>query len=329
MKFLCAVLFSLALAVQADTLDTFRQKALEAMVKTCERGLKLQMPSGRFIAMPEDAQKGPDDYIYFMTRLREKYMHGQYLICPLAVLYSTESPRNPYYQDAKVIDAIGRGLAFLDTTLEYSYHIHRVCAYLGLVYPLVEKALSPQQKELYLKILRRGATTIAERVKAGEKHTGQYTTKDIGVNTNHWGIYNVCLMRCGRVLGEKGWVETGRQQLKNMTAAQNPDGYWDEWNGPTPSYNYVDIYAVNGYFAETKAPAALEALKRATLCQMNLCYPNGNKMEPMDGRVQMAVQPAMQGCAGYSHTPEGRKFARHLLTERLKSVEKTPIDEEE
>jgi hypothetical protein len=46
---------------------------------------------------------------------------------------------------------------------------------------------------------------------------------------------------------------------------------------------------------------------------MRYSYPDFNKIETIDGRNQLSESPPMTAQAAFSHTPEGRRFARELL----------------
>lgn len=307
------------LLVSLAAAQTYRESALPVLVKSVENALKLQRPSGRFITSPADSAKTADDYIYYLTRLKAGYMNNQLYILPCAYLYTLQDPANPFYHDRRLIAAIEKGLEFLDTTLAYSFHVHRIGAFLSPAFEMVEKELSPAHRELFLKILRTGADEIASRTTKAVKHAGRYTTMDLGVNTNHFAIYLLNLMRAGKILGNAGWVELSKKHLRALAEVQQPEGYWNEWNGPTPSYNTVTVYAMNGYHAATRDEKALAALKKATAFQIWFSYPNGYKMEPMDGRVQMAWGTTLSGGGGFSHTPEGRRFARLQLEYKIKA----------
>ena len=321
--------FLLVLAVSLVFADAYQDTAMTILVKSVEKALKHQLPSGRFVASTEDAKKNPEDYIYFLTRLKAGYVHDSYLLLPCAYLYAAQSPLNPLFKDARLIKAMEKNLEFLDTTFSYTFHTHRLCAFLALAYEMVEKDLSGKHRALLLALLKRGTDEIASRAARAAKHTGRYTAMDIGINTNHWAIYNLHLLRCGKIFNDKAMVEAAKKQFKGIIAAQQPEGYWNEWNGPTPSYNPVTAYALAGYYAFSRDPLAPPALKRAAQFQIWFTYPNGNEMEAMDGRVQMSWGPNVCGHDGFSHSAEGRRFSRLLLEKRLKMSPDKIFDPEE
>jgi hypothetical protein len=265
----------------------------------------------------EEADKKPEDYIYFLTRLKARYIRGQYLVLPLAMLYTHKSPDNPYYKSKKLMTAIEKGMVFFDKHMEYEFHQHRICNYLAQAYGILEKQMNKKQKKLFTKIFEKWGPKIAARVKRATPHVGKYTAREIGVNTNHFAIYNLALLRMGKILGKKAWINMGTRHLKGILARQHPDGYWDEYNGPAISYNYVTLHTLHSYYQETSDKNVLPAIEKAVKFHMYFIYPDGSKIETPDGRTQMGYGPAIDCHAAFSHSPEGKWLAKKFLDQWL------------
>lgn len=93
----------------------------------------------------------------------------------------------------------------------------------------------------------------------------------------------------------------------------SPDGFWGEHNHllPTTGYNYLTLSAVALYFEHSNDPAVLPALRKATNFHKYFTYPDGTPVEVINDRNRYwEVSP--WGNFGFSHFPDGRRYAQFL-----------------
>ncbi len=233
----------------------------------------------------------------------------QNVIFPLAVAWSLDDPSNPFYHSDELLAAIaGGGEALVDAQDEagrwrfdkkdgsYWGQIHMPWTYSRWIraYQLVRDALPPESRAKWEQGLLLGFKVMA-----------QYFPDS--------GVQNIPVHRAmalyiaGECFDNEDWRDRARQFMAKTVAAQDPGGFWTEHSGPVIGYNYVYVEALGIYFAHSRDPVVLEALRRSANFHASVLWPNGSSVAAIDERQIYGGSIAL-GNVGFTFTPEGRGF---------------------
>jgi len=290
---LLGVLVTIMSASAADAVwDAWppRDYLLKSLVDSVEGILKTQDPeTGRFGTKPWICQ-------------------DQNVIFPLAVAWAYEDESNPWYHDARVLDAIGKGgEALVDDqdekgmwTFRKKDHstwgqIHMPWTYSRWIraYHLVRDALPEATREKWDKGLLLGFTGI-RRYADGGVHN---------IPTHH----AMALYIAGVCFENEDWKTAATEFMAKAVAKQDPAGYWSEHFGPVVGYNAVYVEALGVYYHFSRDPVVLEALTRSARFHANVLWADGSAVSAIDER-QIYHRGVSVGNVGFSWTPEGRGY---------------------
>lgn len=240
----------------------------------------------------------------------------QDVIYPLALLFTTPHPANPFHNDEEILDMACRGgdalrdwqdedgrVVFIRPTGQRwgKTYMPRSMYHWLEAYALLRDRLSPERAHAWEKGLRLAYAGIAIQNKQ----------RDVTHNIAAWNA--MALVRAAKVLDEPSWREIGERYIHHVCSSQHPDGYWPEGAGPTVGYNLVYVHAVGLYYHFTGDESVLPALERAADFHLRFTYPNGACVETIDGRVKYKDQPSRSGMPGFLVSAEGRRFVRFQM----------------
>ena len=232
----------------------------------------------------------------------------QHPIYPLAVAWATESKDNPYYHDAKVLDAIMAGGDALaddaDASGQWVFRkkdgstwgmIHQPWTYSRWIraFALVRDGMPPDRRKKWEDALILGYDNIAKTAMRRVHNIPTYHAA---------GLYIA-----GQVFNRPEWREQAKDFMAKVVAAQDPAGFWSENHGPVVSYNFVYVEGLGIYYAASGDASVLPALDRAARFHANFTYPDGSRVETVDERNPFHAG-ILLGNQGFCFTPEGRGF---------------------
>ncbi len=267
-----------------------RETLVEALVASVEKTLASQDPeTGRFGTAPWICS-------------------DQNVLFPLAAAWAIEDPKNPWYHDARLLEAIGRGgEALVDDQDEKGMwtfrkkdnstwgQIHMPWTYSRWVraYSLVGEALPPETKAKWERGLLLGFGGIRKYADGGIHN----------IPTHH----AMALYIAGECFGNEEWKSAARAFMARVVEAQDPAGFWSEHYGPVVGYNEVYVDALGIYYHWSQDPVVPEALKRSAHFHASILWPDGSSAAAIDER-QIYHAGRELGNVGFSQTPEGRGF---------------------
>ncbi|MBN2308713.1 MAG: hypothetical protein JXR94_07055 [Candidatus Hydrogenedentes bacterium] len=251
---------------------------------------------------------------------------------PLATVYATEGPGNPFYKDAELLDVIMKaGDALIDDMDENGQWefrkkdgstwgmIHMPWTYSrwARAFALIRDDMPEPRRQKWEAALTLGYGQIAQHAMGGIHN----------IPTHHaMGLYVA-----GKAMGRADWCEQAAAFLRRVAAEQRPGGYWSEGAGPVVGYNFVYTDALGTYYAVSGDREVLDALVRAARFHRRFTYPDGSDVETIDER-----NPYHRGCrpgnVGFTFTPAGWAFLKNqwtnLAREKLDAEIATRMDDE-
>jgi len=245
---------------------------------------------------------------------------NQDIVYPLALLYTTQSPVNPYYRDQRILHYVQRGG---DAWRDFQNPDGSV-EFIKVDGSTWGPTFMPWSMYHWLEtyVLVRDELGAERRARWEEGLTLAYTGIDDLLQ--HSGVHNIptwhaqALYRAGQVFGRPEWMERGQGMIYRAVEEQTPQGYWREHLGPTISYNQVYVHAIGLYHCFSGDDSVLECLQRATDFHIRYTYPDGRFVETIDGRVKYHDAISATGLVGFGLNPRGRRYVRFLVDNMLK-----------
>lgn len=249
---------------------------------------------------PENGQFGTDIWI-----VRE-----QEAMFPLAVAWASERADNPYFHDAKLLDAImlaGDALADdQDETGQWTFRkedgstwgqIFMPWTYSRWIqtYALIKDAMPSDRREKWKKALTLGFQGISKNELNHMHNIPAHQAR---------GLY--C---AGLALERPEWCAQAKAFMKKVCEAQDPAGFWSENLGPVVGYGFVYTDSLGVYYAMSKDETVLPALERAAKYHASFTYPDGTTVETIDERMGYSDAIVMPN-VGFSFTPVGRGYSQ-------------------
>ncbi len=232
----------------------------------------------------------------------------QNVLLPLAAAWAVEHPDNPWYHDADLLDAIGKGgLALVDDQDEKGMwifrkkdnstwgQIHMPWTYSRWIraYHLVGEALPADVRNRWDEGLLLGFKGIRRYMDGGVHN----------IPCHH----AMALYIAGECFGNDEWKAAAKGMMARVIEHQDPGGYWSEHSGPVVGYNRVYVEALGVYYHYSRDEAVLDALGKSAKFHSSVLWPDGSSVSCIDER-QIYHATRDLGNVGFTHTPDGRGF---------------------
>ena len=228
---------------------------------------------------------------------------------PLAVAWSYQDAKNPYFHSTQLLTAImSAGDALIEDQDADGRWVFRKKdgstwgkIYMPWTYSrwirsfqLIRDAMPADRRIRWEKALLLGYTGISKEL--SPKHIQN-------IPAHHaMGLYFA-----GQVFAKPEWRKQAAEYLHAVVAAQHPDGYWSENKGPVVGYGFVYVEAVGTYYGASHDQGVLTALRKSAVFHYYFTYPDGSSVETVDERnpYNHAVESPN---VGFAFTPEGRSY---------------------
>jgi hypothetical protein len=293
----------------------------EVLARSVEKEMPLQARDGRFRSrLPAP---GDDESSWRVTVM-------QFIYAP-ALLYVSEHPANPYFQDKKILEMALKAGDYLVTCINEKgevvprvngkptnpLDVHRSLYCWTEAYGLLKDHLGGSRLVQWSDALKRaGEELVGDLMPRIDRP--RYISPFLGYSPNHFGLRATTIWRMGMVLDMPEWISLTTGPIQRFTREITPGGYWEEHSGPTMSYDYLNtsVAALNWHY--TSDPAAWDAMRANTDFHMNWCTPDGVDIQTVDqrNRNHFSVR-ASWGLFTFCHFADGRRFARFKLLASL------------
>ena len=153
---------------------------------------------------------------------------------PMAYLYKTPHPLNPYHGDKRIRDAAIAICDFITSTrMRPEWPLYLV----DQVYELLEEELLLDRREAWKEYARDYVQTRGMR-------------PYFFTSPNHEAWNALAIFRAGQVFGEPEWTDHGKGLMRQLFKLQTKLGYFDEGHhhGPAMKYNQVQLAPMLLYY---------------------------------------------------------------------------------
>ena len=272
------------------------------------------------IARVEKRLAGEPDATLASLEAQDVWTHFPYTILMPAVLYTKSNPGNNRYGDASLLQLAERIGDLLVTEYEKGHYTARGDndwdTYMWLeAYRLLESKLGEERRLRWREVLLKLLGELEPKLAKSQDYPW-YTGLFITNSTNHYAIFAGTLLVAGHVFDKPEWVKLSTKVLHRFCVEeQTSDGYWGEQSqaGPTTGYDYLTVTQIALYWEYSKDPEALKALRRSTDFHKYYTYPDGTPVETINDRNRY-WGVCMWGQFGFSHFPDGRRYASFLTS---------------
>ena len=94
--------------------------------------------------------------------------------------------------------------------------------------------------------------------------------------TNHQALIVLCLERAGRLLGTKRWDALKEKRLARVLEWQNPEGWFQEYEGCDPGYHTLTIGLLAQVHERMPSPELKAAIEKAVRFAAHFVHPDGS-----------------------------------------------------
>jgi len=293
----------------------------EVLARAVEKEAPLQAADGRFRSrLPAP---GDDESSWRVVVM-------QFIYAP-ALLYVSEHPANPCYRDKKVLEMALKAGDYLVTCINGEgvvvpvvngrstnpLDVHRSLYCWTEAFGLLKDHLGGSRLKRWRDALTRASEELVRDL-TPRIDRPRYISPFLGYSPNHFGLRAATIWRMGMVLEIPELVSLTNWPIRRFTRQIQPGGYWEEHDGPTMIYDYLNtsVAALNWHY--TSDPAAWAAMRANTNFHMHWCTPDGVDIHTVDQRNRSHFRVAASwGLFTFCHFPEGRRFARFKLLAAL------------
>jgi hypothetical protein len=293
----------------------------EVLARAVEQEVPLQAQDGRFRQRLPEA--GDDELSWRVVGM-------QFIYAP-ALLYVSDHPSNSLYQDPQTLEMAVRAGDYLATCITESGEViprvngkptnpldsHRFLYCWIEAFELLREHLDEGRLKTWEAALKRAGKDLVLDLEpriGRPKHTSPF----LGYSPNHFGLRASTIWRMGMVLGVPEWVSLTTGPIQRFTRMIQPGGYWEEHNGPTMNYDYLNTSVAALNWRYTSDPGAWAAIKASTDFHSHWCTPDGVDIHTIDQRNRSHFRPGVSfGLMSFTHFPEGRRWARFKLLAAL------------
>ncbi|TNJ64605.1 hypothetical protein FE784_19330 [Paenibacillus hemerocallicola] len=246
------------------------------------------------------------------------------MLC-MAFLYLHQAPGNRLYRDAMLLERIGltgdalRSFQYPDGKVEFVktdgskwgpiYMPWSMYHWLE-TYGLLAPELGETRRADWLEGLQLAFEGIHREMRESLDRP-ERTSASVVHNIPTWNA--MALHRASRLFGRPEWKQTADTMIRLTLDEQDEEGFWPEHHGPTTLYNLVYVHALGLYGRHNGEIDVIPSLDKALRFHERFTYPDGSRVETVDGRTKYDNHPSPMGLVGFTLLPRGEAYARSLI----------------
>lgn len=196
---------------------------------------------------------------------------SQEFVFPLALAYHTHLSENPFYQQTAIRDWVEAGILFAaksshpDGSCDDYFPFERAggAAAFSLLACLESYILLGLNNPDALQFFEQRANWLANHHESGRL-------------TNHQALIVLCLQRLGTLLKTSKWDRAKALRLERVLEWQNPEGWFQEYEGCDPGYHTLTISCLAQIYQHNPDIRIKEALIKAVELAALFIHPDGS-----------------------------------------------------
>ncbi|NEP17029.1 MAG: hypothetical protein F6J97_08990 [Leptolyngbya sp. SIO4C1] len=196
---------------------------------------------------------------------------SQEFVWPLALVYDMPLPENPYYQQPAVKAWVEAGILYAaksahpDGSCDDYFPFERAggAAAFSLLACLESYRLLKLNSDTALKFFETRADWLAHHQESGRL-------------TNHQALIVLCLELASRLLNTDKWQTAIAQRLEQVLAWQNPEGWFQEYEGCDPGYHTLTISCLARVYELNQSSVLKAAIAKGVILASHFVHPDGS-----------------------------------------------------
>ncbi|MBC7856197.1 MAG: hypothetical protein IAF94_22425, partial [Pirellulaceae bacterium] len=196
---------------------------------------------------------------------------AQEFVWPLALAVRTDCPGNPYFGSEVVKEWAAAGILFAARAAHpdgscddyFPYEKAGGAAAFSLLACMEAYRLLDLHDEEMLAFFRKRANWLAHHNESGRL-------------TNHQALIVVCLDRASELLRTDDWKNARDGRLARVLEWQNPEGWFQEYEGCDPGYHTLTVSLLAQIHHHTPSDAVEAALRKAIVFVARFVHPDGS-----------------------------------------------------
>ena len=196
---------------------------------------------------------------------------AQELVLPLALVYSTPLPDNPFYQQLAIRDWVEAGILYAAASSHkdgscddyFPYERAGGAAAFSLLACIQSYRELGLNHPVALKFFERRGDWLAHHHESGRL-------------TNHQALIVLCLELLSQLLSTNKWDRVKLQRLEKVLSWQSQEGWFVEYEGCDPGYHTLTISCLAWIYQLRPDPRLKEALIKAVELAGEFIHPDGS-----------------------------------------------------
>ncbi len=209
---------------------------------------------------------------------------SQEFVFPLALIYDTDTPNNPYYRQPAIKDWVKAGICYAarsahkDGSCDDYFPFERAsgaaafsllaCIESYIILNLKDDLENNQKNNKFdnqaiINFFIKRADWLAEHHESGRL-------------TNHQALIVLCLERLSQLLNTSRWDKAKVQRLERVLSWQNDEGWFVEYEGCDPGYHTLTISCLARIYQFNPDIRIKEALIKAVNLAAEFVHPDGS-----------------------------------------------------
>lgn len=285
---------------------------LETACIATERVLALQTADGIF--------RVPDKLVN-----ESFHHHNHQIIYNLARLYRLKHPLNSLRARTDVLRAaIRSGDALTEDYRQKiqnkSYTPHRELYCWIQALKILREEIGVRRKKRWERVLYGCSRSLLPEIKDIRPKLDvpfYYPNIICGRGFNHISLTTALVYIIGKYFKDASHTSLASDTMRMLVKTQRPEGYWSEYNGPSPFLNYITLEGVQRYYAASGDRSVLRFIRKAVEFNVRCLFPDMSIIANLDDRVQFDRRPTGQevlawGLGAFAHIPVwGLAAAQH------------------
>jgi len=196
---------------------------------------------------------------------------AQEFVWPLALAYDTDVPDNPFYQQQVIRDWVEAGILYAASSAHpdgscddyFPYERAGGATAFSLLACIESYTQLGLNNPTALRFFERRADWLAHHNESGRL-------------TNHQALIVLCLELLSKLLQTSKWDKARVQRLERVLSWQNPEGWFQEYEGCDPGYHTLTISCLARIYQLRPDPRLKEALIKAVELAAEFVHPDGS-----------------------------------------------------
>ncbi len=196
---------------------------------------------------------------------------SQEFVYPLALSYHTDILGNPFYQQPVIKDWVEAGILYAaksshpDGSCDDYFPYERAggAAAFSLLACVESYSLMGLDNPEILRFFVKRADWLAHHQESGRL-------------TNHQALIVLCLELLSRLLRSDRWNKSKQERLEQVLSWQNPEGWFQEYEGCDPGYHTLTISCLARVYELNPSNPLKDAIAKAVILASQFVHPDGS-----------------------------------------------------